>query len=133
MQRYETVFIISGNVSEQETNEIISSFEKVITGEKGKLIQTDRWGKRRFAFPIDKFGEGNYFLLFYDADGAIVKELERKMRMNENVLRFLTVRSKEEHAPKKPTDMEYQQITSTVAKEETLLQDRESEEETHEK
>jgi len=133
MKRYETVFILSPDVSEQETNQIISSFGQVIAEGKGTLIQTDRWGKRRFAFPIYKFGEGNYYLFFYEADGSIVKELERKMRMNENVLRFLTVQSKSGQTPIRPTDSDFQPVISSVPKEEPLIQEKVIEEEKNER
>ncbi len=132
MNRYETVFIISPNVPDQEVNEIISSFEQVIGGGKGNLIQTDRWGKRRFAFPIKKFDEGNYILFFYEADGACVKELERKMRMNENVIRFLTSRSKSGDTPIKPTDSDYQQAITSTMRAEPPAEENVSEEESNE-
>lgn len=107
MRKYETVFVISPNSSEQETNDIVSSLEQVLTGGKGTLIKTDRWGKRKTAYPVEKFNEGQYVLFFYDAEGPLVKELERKMRMNEKIIRFLTVKAVSDQMPIRPTDADF--------------------------
>ncbi|MEW5805905.1 MAG: 30S ribosomal protein S6 [Acidobacteriota bacterium] len=107
MRRYETVFIVSPNTSDQETNEIVSLLEQVIIVGNGNIVKTDRWGKRKLSYPIEKFEIGQYFLFFYDAEGALVKELERKMRMHEKIIRFLTVRSESGQMPIQPTDSDF--------------------------
>src|SRR5437867_4973433 len=90
--RYETIVIGAPTLTEDEFAEIISSLESTITEGKGSVIRTEPWGKRKFAYRIQKFDEGYYSLLFYESDPPVVHEVERRVRMNERLIRFLTVK-----------------------------------------
>jgi len=92
MRQYETVFLISPNLEEEETTKIITQISGIISKEKGKLIQEDRWGKRRLAYPIKKFEEAFYVFFHYEGDSNIPFELERRFKQTEAILRFLTVK-----------------------------------------
>ncbi len=92
MRQYETVFLISPNLEEEETTKIITQISGIISKEKGKLIQEDRWGKKRLAYPIKKFEEAFYVFFLYEGDPNIPFELERRFKQTEAILRFLTVK-----------------------------------------
>jgi small subunit ribosomal protein S6 len=90
--RYETTFLGAPTLTEEENAAIVTALEGTITEGKGTLIRTEPWGKRRLAYRVQKFDEGYYTLLFYEAEPSVVHELERRIRLNENLLRFLTVK-----------------------------------------
>lgn len=92
MRQYETVFLISPNLEEEETTKIITQISGIISKEKGKLIQEDRWGKKRLAYPIKKFEEAFYVFFHYEGDSNIPLELEKRFKQTEAILRFLTVK-----------------------------------------
>ncbi len=92
MRQYETVFLISPNLEEEETTKIITQISDIISKEKGKLIQEDRWGKKRLAYPIKKFEEAFYVFFHYEGDSNIPFELEKRFKQTEAILRFLTVK-----------------------------------------
>ena len=89
--RYETVIIGSPTLPDEEFASIVTSLEGTITEGGGTVLRTEPWGKRKLAYKIQKFDEGHYSLLFYEAPAALVTELERRIRMNERLMRFLTV------------------------------------------
>jgi small subunit ribosomal protein S6 len=99
MQRYETVFIVTPAAPEDEVETIVSGYEGLIGESEGTLHKTERWGRKKLAYTIQKQREGNYTLLLYDTEPATVQELERRMRMNDRVLRFLTVRADQAALP----------------------------------
>lgn len=92
MRQYETVFLISPNLEEEETTKIITQISGIISKKKGKLIQEDRWGKKKLAYPIKKFEEAFYVFLHYEGDSNIPLELEKRFKQTEAILRFLTVK-----------------------------------------
>ena len=91
MRQYETGFLISPNLEEEETAKIITQIAAIISRKEGKLIKEDRWGKRKLAYPIKKFEEAFYVFFHYEGDPEIPFELERRFKQTEAVLRFLTV------------------------------------------
>lgn len=113
MGKYETIMILSPDLLDQQISDLISPLEQSIKETNGNLIQTDQWGKRKLAYPVKKYDEGFYILFFYEAGGDTVKELERRMRMNENVIKFLTVESVTDK-PSRPTDTETHYIPHEV-------------------
>ncbi len=92
MRHYETVFLISPNLSEEETETLIQQMEEVVAEKKGKLINKDEWGKRRLAYPIQKFEEAFYVLFHYEGKSEIPDELERRFKQSDTILRYLTVK-----------------------------------------
>lgn len=92
MRQYETVFLISPNLEEEETTKIITQISDIISKKKGKLIQEDRWGKKKLAYPIKKFEEAFYVFFHYEGDSNIPFELEKRFKQTEAILRFLTVK-----------------------------------------
>jgi len=92
MEQYETAFLISPTLEEEETEKIITQMAGVISKMKGKMIKEDRWGKRRLAYQIKKQEEAFYVFFHYEGDSAIPNELERRFKQSEAILRFLTVK-----------------------------------------
>ena len=93
---YEVMFIIRPDVAEDDADKLIAGFEATVTNGGGSIRSTEKMGRRKLAYTVRKFNDGNYVLLTIDADGALVAELERRLRVSEPVIKFLTVRMDEE-------------------------------------
>ena len=89
---YETVFIARQDISVPQVEALTEGFTKVIEDHGGKVTKSEQWGLRPFAFRIRKHRKGYYVLLNMDAAAAGLHEMERQMRINEDILRFMTVR-----------------------------------------
>ena len=100
MTQYETAFLISPNLEEEEIEKVISQMAEVVK-KKGKLINEDRWGKKRLAYPIQKFEEAFYVFFLYEADPTIPFELERRFKQTEAILRYLTIKKETKQKVKK--------------------------------
>jgi len=96
LQTYETIFITPPNLAEAEEQAITEALAKVISDGGGAIHAQDRMGRRRLAYPIRKFDDGIYVRLLYDAEVEVPKELERRARLSDAVLRSMTVRLTEE-------------------------------------
>jgi small subunit ribosomal protein S6 len=90
MQKYETLYILQPALSDDQVDEIVKTFEAVIPDNKGSLIKTDKWGKRKLAYRVGKHWEGYYVLYEYEGSGAIQRELERRLKIHDDVMRYLT-------------------------------------------
>ena len=90
--RYETIVVGAPTLTEEEHAAIVTSLEGTIAEGKGTLIRTEPWGKKKLAYRIQKFEDGYYTLLFYEAEPTVVREIERKIRMNDTLIRFITVK-----------------------------------------
>lgn len=89
---YESVFIAVPTISEEGMENLVGNFEEIIRSHGGNLTATNRWGKKRLAYEIKKFNEGIYTQFEYEGDGALVAELERKFRLSDSVIRYLTIK-----------------------------------------
>jgi len=92
---YEVMFIIRPDVPEDEVEKLITNLEGSVTS-SGGTVKTERMGKRRLAYTVRKFQEGIYVLMTVEGAGQMVHELERRLRVTEPVIKFLTVRVDEE-------------------------------------
>jgi small subunit ribosomal protein S6 len=93
---YEVMFIVRPDVEDADVDKLIAGFEHTIVNGGGTLRSTEKLGRRRLAYTVRKFNDGNYVLLTIDADGTLVHELERRLRVSEPVIKFITVRMDEE-------------------------------------
>ena len=93
---YETIFVLHPEMTEEEAGTSVQSVVQFLEGRGGEIIRTDRAGKRRLAYPVAKQRYGYYNLLHYRIAPEIPAELERSFRLNERVLRYLTVRYEKE-------------------------------------
>jgi len=92
MAFYESVFIARQDVTQQQVEQMATDFAAIIAAQGGKVTKTESWGLRNLAYKIKKNRKGHYVLMNLDAPAAAVHELERNLRLNEDVLRFLTIR-----------------------------------------
>ena len=92
---YETVFIARQDIAAPQVEALADTFQKTIEGLGGKVPKRELWGLRTLAFRIKKNRKGHYVLFNIDAPPAAIQEMERQMRINEDVLRYLTVRVEE--------------------------------------
>lgn len=92
MRRYETLILFSPDLNSEERQAILSDLNAVVSSQSGQVIETDDWGLRELAYPVQKYTRGHYIRLEYGADGDAVYEIERKLRIAEGVFKFLTVK-----------------------------------------
>jgi small subunit ribosomal protein S6 len=93
---YEVMFIVRPDVVDEELDKLIAGFESTVTTGGGTIKSSEKWGRRKLAYTVRKFNDGNYVLLTIAANGAVVAELERRLRVTEPVIKFITVRMDEE-------------------------------------
>jgi small subunit ribosomal protein S6 len=91
LRRYETILIAHVDLSEDELSSLIARYGTIVTGQKGILVKVERWGKRRLAYMIKKQARGFYILIDYAGESAAVNELERNLKINDKILKFMTV------------------------------------------
>lgn len=92
MAFYETVFITRQDLSTKQTEELAKSFEEILKTGDAKVARTEHWGLRTLAYRINKNRKGHYVLFHIDGPTEAVQEMERNMRLNEDVLRYMTVK-----------------------------------------
>lgn len=95
MALYETTFIARQDISQADVNKISEAFTGIIKNNGGKVVKNEYWGLRSMAYKINKNKKGHYVLLGLDAPVAAVKELERNIKLNEDVIRHLTIKVEE--------------------------------------
>jgi small subunit ribosomal protein S6 len=93
---YEVMFIVRPDVSDEDADKLIAGFTATVTNGGGVVKSAEKMGRRKLAYTVRKFADGNYVLLTIEANGAVVLELERRLRVTEPVIKFITVRMDEE-------------------------------------
>jgi small subunit ribosomal protein S6 len=97
MQRsYEVMFIVRPDMEEADVDKLIAGLEHTITQGGGTVKSTEKLGRRKLSYMVRKFADGNYVLLVIQAEGSLVAEVERRLRVTEPVIKFITVRMDEE-------------------------------------
>lgn len=102
MPLYESVFIVRQDVTAAQVDSLADSFAKIVEENGGQIARREYWGLRTLTYRIKKNRKGHYFLFNMDAPPACMQEMERNMRINEDVLRYLTVRVDEARAEPSP-------------------------------
>jgi small subunit ribosomal protein S6 len=92
MRYYETIFILNPDLSDEEYKAVLNRTKEVIDKQKGIFIKLQEWGKQRLAYPIKKQEKGNYILVNYCGEGATSSELGRLLKLDERVLKSMTVK-----------------------------------------
>ena len=90
MKNYETVFILNPVLSEDQAKDTVEKFVKVLTAQKANVINVERWGLKKLAYPIQKKSTGFYNLIEFEAENNVVSTLETEFRRDESIMRFLT-------------------------------------------
>jgi small subunit ribosomal protein S6 len=93
---YEILFIADPNLGEPEVDTLTSHIQGYVEKENGKVQKVEKWGKKRLAYPIKKHREGSYVLLTVEGGPALVHEVERRIRVTDGIVKFITVRVDEE-------------------------------------
>lgn len=91
MRRYETVFIVNPELSEDQHQLLFDKLNGLVPEDQGMLVKLDEWGNKRLAYEIKKHTRGYYVLMDFCGDGALVKEIERNLRIDDRVLKYMTV------------------------------------------
>jgi len=99
MRRYEMALVAAPTLSEEEHDRLITQFEEMITSMGGVVHKVERWGRRKLAYPIRKFTEGNYTILLYDAEPSVEQEFLRRLRLSDGFIRWLSVRADHQKPP----------------------------------
>jgi small subunit ribosomal protein S6 len=89
---YEELFIVKPDTPEEEVDGFVEQIKAIITDGKGTIDKVDRWGIRKLAYRVQKFAEGNYTLVQFTSSPELVHEVERRMRVSDMVIKFITVR-----------------------------------------
>ena len=92
MNHYETVFILTPVLSDEQTKETVAKFKKVLTDNGAEIMNEEAWGLKKMAYAIEKKSTGFYFLMEFKAEPEVIKTLETSYRRDEKVIRFMTVK-----------------------------------------
>ena len=93
---YELMFIVRPDMTEEDLDKLISTLTSVIQPSGGSLVKVEKMGKRRLAYTVRRFHDGIYVLMVVEGGGPVIHELERRLRVTEPVIKFITVRIDEE-------------------------------------
>jgi small subunit ribosomal protein S6 len=96
MRKYEVMFIVRPDVVDEDLDKLIANLETYVVNGGGTVAHVEKMGKRRLAYVVRKFQDGFYVLFQLDAPGTVIKEFERRLRVTEQVIKFITVRTDEE-------------------------------------
>jgi small subunit ribosomal protein S6 len=96
---YETIFIVKPDLADDETKALTGKVEDVVSTMKGDFKRLEDWGVRKLAYPINKLSRGRYYYLRFDGDAPLIAELERRLRLDDKVIRYQSVKLETETAP----------------------------------
>ena len=91
MRQYETGFLVSPNLTEEEADAIVQQMAEVVSQKAGKMFRIEKWGKRKMAYQIKRYGEAYYVFFHYESGSEVPLELTRRFRQMETILRHLTL------------------------------------------
>ncbi|MDD2736320.1 MAG: 30S ribosomal protein S6 [Desulfuromonadaceae bacterium] len=91
MRKYETIFILQPELSEDDIKSVTAKAQDVISSYKGECLRMDDWGIRKLAYPIKKAARGRYYYLRFDGGSTLIAELERRLRLDDKVLRYQSI------------------------------------------
>ena len=93
MAFYESIFIARQELGDKELEDTINNFKKILENNNANLVDTESWGLRNLAYKIEKNKKGHYMVLKIDGNGDAIQELERNMRIDENIIRYLSLKT----------------------------------------
>lgn len=116
MSKYELVYLVAPDTPEEKLTEIVDRMKGYVEQFKGTLESLDLWEKRTLAYEIRRYREAFYYIIRFEGDGKLVDELERRLRVTDEVLRFLTIRKDDEDTVMEKRKAYYQQKRETLEK-----------------
>jgi small subunit ribosomal protein S6 len=99
MKRYETIYIANPNLEDDALKEVVAKFSDVVEKKKGSIVKIDDWGKRKLAYEVKRFDKGHYVLLDFCGFPDAVAELERTLKLDDRILKYLTVKIEDDVEP----------------------------------
>lgn len=96
MRAYEIMYILPASLEEEQVDEVVSKYKALVEERGGVVTEIDRWGKRRLAYEIDGHREGNYVVMNYQGDENVNRELDRVMKISDDVIRQIIIRQDEQ-------------------------------------
>jgi small subunit ribosomal protein S6 len=99
MRRYEVVFIVHPDLTDEEIKAVSDRYGELIVAQKGTVIKTEDWGRRKLAYDIKKQSKGAYALIDFYGPGNMIREIERNFNIDDKILKFLTVKIKDPFDP----------------------------------
>ena len=91
MNNYEVLYILPANLSEEAAAAQIDKYSALVTSSGGEVEKVDKWGVKKFAYPIDFKTEGNYVLMTFKASSSLPLEMERQMKLSDEIIRYMLV------------------------------------------
>lgn len=119
MRNYESLYIIHPEVVGDELTAKVEKFQKVLTDQAAEIHKLDSWGVRKLAYPIQKVERGNYVQTLFCAEPEVIAEFERRLRLDEKILRFLTVRFTEDFPAIVEAEPAVEEVKVSAAEENT--------------
>jgi small subunit ribosomal protein S6 len=101
MREYELLFIVNPECEDDRLKEVIEKFTGIVTRDGGEILKVEEWGRQKLAYEIGKFSKGSYVLLGFAGGTTLASELERNLRLDEQILKFLTVKLSDQVDPEK--------------------------------
>jgi small subunit ribosomal protein S6 len=99
MRHYETIYIVTPNLGEEEYREVIKRYNNLIEKNKGVVVKTEEWGVQRLAYQVKKLDKGSYVLANFCGDSGLTAELERNLNLDDRILKFQTIKLADEVDP----------------------------------
>ena len=96
LNKYESIYILKADMEKDEMTTLIEKFKTLVESAEGKIESVEEWGTKKLAYPIQKMEQGYYVLMNFEAKPEFIVELERVYKINDNVIKFITVRKDEE-------------------------------------
>lgn len=99
MRRYEVLYIVHPDLTDEETKAVADRYGELVTAQQGTLIKVEDWGRRKLAYEIRKQGKGTYILMDFYGPGNMIREIERNFKIDDKVLKYLTVKTRDPFDP----------------------------------
>jgi small subunit ribosomal protein S6 len=99
MRMYETIYIVQPDLGDEEIKALSTKVQDIVANMNGDFKRLEDWGTRKLAYAINKAPRGRYFYLRFDGDSALIAELERRLRLDDKVIRYQSVKIEQEAAP----------------------------------
>jgi small subunit ribosomal protein S6 len=101
MEIYESLFIIRPSLNDEETSTLVEKIKGVVEKNGATLVKAENWGRKKLAYEIKRERKGTYVYLFFKGPGQVIGELERSYRLEDSIIKFLTVRLESEPVPRR--------------------------------
>jgi len=106
LRKYETIFIVKPELADEEVKSVTDKVQEIVASFKGEFKKLEDWGPRKLAYPLNKFTRGRYFYLRFDGNAELIAELERRLRLDDKVIRYQSVKiEKEAPVAEKPAEV----------------------------